>query len=568
MGRIRLERAQARPVTTQKTRRGVLARFVHDEDGSFVIFGLFLFVLMLMIGGLAVDLMRYETKRTHLQSTLDRATLAAASMSQSLPPKAVVLDYMSKSGLGDLIDENDIDLKNTLTNRRVEVDAEIVVDSFFMNFMGIDHLVAPGHSVARESASQTEISLVLDVSSSMLSKSASGKTKIEELRKAAKQFVNLLQCNPSSGTATTKCTVDPGKVSISLIAYNSQVSAGKSLLDSLKSIPPQVTVTSEHSLSHCLHWAEGDFNKTGLDWSNGPVTLQRAGHFDPWNYAFSQPTYWHCPIDSGKQILPLEADPAKLRTKIDNIEAWGSTSIDMGMKWGTLLLDPSIQPAIAKLASKGLVDSRFSNRPFKYSEGGITKAVVLMTDGMNFNQFILDNDKRDGPSEIWYNEEADVYSVYHRRSNKYYIPHLRRMRKHPFGQRGRNRTTVCEGNSWWQRCFERVYNEPGDAVQLSYQELWAEHWPWHSYNRYSWLHGAGSYISTAPKNTRLKHICAAARNAGITIFTVGFETSKTSSKVMKDCASTPAHHFDATGLNLVAAFSSIAREIIKLRLVE
>ncbi len=568
MGRIRLETAQARPITKHESRRGVLARLMRDEDGSFVIFGLFLFVLMLMIGGMAVDLMRYETHRTRLQSTLDRATLAAASMSQPLPPKAVVMDYMSKAGLGDLIDEDDIDAPTTLTSRRVEVDADIVVDSFFMNFMGIDQLTAPGHSAAEEGASQTEISLVVDVSGSMASNSASGETKIAELREAATQFVNLLQCNPSSGTDTTNCIVPPGKVSISLIPYNAQVAAGKDLLDSLESISPQVTVTSEHSSSHCIHWAEDDFNKTGLDWSDGPLKLQRAGHFDPWNYPFEKPFYWHCPINDWRQIQPLAVDRTKLHAQIDSLEAWGSTSIDLGMKWGTLLLDPSIQPAIAKLATDGVVDNSFSDRPHDYNESGINKYVVLMTDGMNFQQYILHDSKREGLSEVWYNEEADIYSIYRSAYDQYYIPYFDQYRNHPFGQNGTNQTTVCEGNGWWQRCFERVSDEFGDAVQLSYQELWGEHMPWNRYYEFSWLNGAGTYISTDTKDTRLHNLCTAAKDAGITIFTIGFEVSNTSNLVMKECATSPSHHFDANGTNLAAAFASIAREITKLQLVE
>ena len=67
-------------------------RFTKDEGGAVMVFALVLFILMVMMGGLADDLMRYETTRTALQNTLDRSTLAAASLSQTLKPKAVVRD--------------------------------------------------------------------------------------------------------------------------------------------------------------------------------------------------------------------------------------------------------------------------------------------------------------------------------------------------------------------------------------------------------------------------------------------------------------------------------------------
>ncbi len=52
-----------------------LRAFGRDENGSLIVFTLILFVLMAMMGGIAVDLMRYEATRVQLQQTLDRATL-------------------------------------------------------------------------------------------------------------------------------------------------------------------------------------------------------------------------------------------------------------------------------------------------------------------------------------------------------------------------------------------------------------------------------------------------------------------------------------------------------------
>ena len=83
-------------------------RFHQDESGSLVIFSLFLFVAMLLVAGMAVDLMRYETHRTRLQSTLDRAVLAAASLDQPLTPQEVVLDYFTRADLSAYINPGDI----------------------------------------------------------------------------------------------------------------------------------------------------------------------------------------------------------------------------------------------------------------------------------------------------------------------------------------------------------------------------------------------------------------------------------------------------------------------------
>ncbi|WP_421703601.1 Tad domain-containing protein [Aliiroseovarius sp.] len=575
MARIRLRNFDKGFAGGRVKRNGLMARFWREEDGSFIIFGLFLFVLMLMIGGLAVDLMRYEAQRARLQATLDRAVLAAASMSQPVPPKQVVIDYFQRAGLGGLITEDDITVEDFTTYRRVSADVEMIVDGTFINLMGIDHLTAPGVGAAEESASQTEISLVLDVSGSMRWSSASGNSKNYELRQAAKQFVNILQCDPSDGEETEDCTVEFGKVSISLIPYSEQVVAGETLLAAL---PDNVTVTAEHTSSSCIHWAEEDFEDTGLDLTDPLLTLQRAGHFDPWSGTWDIPDEeenWTCRIledDAWREIMPFGASHADLRARIEQLGNDGNTSIDIGMKWATLLLDPSLRTTSVELIAEGEVDATFANRPFSYTERGISKVVVLMTDGENTRQHYLHADNREGGSEIWYNEQEDVYSAFRPSTGKYYRTDTGEWLDEAYGNNNGGETEtvrVCTGRRWWRRCwYETVTTtpDPGTAVQLSYQELWKEHWTWARYDQYSWL-DAGTYYDTTTKDDRLQDICTAAKNAGITIFTVGFETSERSNAVMASCASSPAHHFDVEGTDLTDAFAAIAREISKLRLV-
>ena len=84
-----------RPSKTSEKRKchNVFAEFIRREDGSLIIFSLFLLIMMLMVAGMSVDLMRTETQRSRLQSTLDRAVLAGASLEQTLNSEDVVRDY-------------------------------------------------------------------------------------------------------------------------------------------------------------------------------------------------------------------------------------------------------------------------------------------------------------------------------------------------------------------------------------------------------------------------------------------------------------------------------------------
>ena len=177
--------------------------FVADEGGSLVIFAMFLFVTMLLVGGLAVDIVRFEANRAKLQSTLDRAVLAAASLSQTAEPVDVVLDYFARANLEAYITPQDITSQTSLTSRRVSAQAAMEMDTTFTRLLGINSLHAPSAGTAEESATRTEISLVLDVSGSMSWWSYSGgASKISILRDAATQFVNILMCDPSDPTAT------------------------------------------------------------------------------------------------------------------------------------------------------------------------------------------------------------------------------------------------------------------------------------------------------------------------------------------------------------------------------
>ena len=64
---------------------GKFARtFRKEEDGVMIAFSLFILLLMLIVGGMAVDFMRLEARRSLIQGVADRATLAAADLDQTL----------------------------------------------------------------------------------------------------------------------------------------------------------------------------------------------------------------------------------------------------------------------------------------------------------------------------------------------------------------------------------------------------------------------------------------------------------------------------------------------------
>lgn len=529
-------------------RRG-LHRFGRDESGAVVIFSIFMFICMLMVGGVGIDLMRFERDRMALQNTLDRAVLAAADLDQTQPAEAVVRDYFDKAGVGAYLQSVTVD--EGIGYRSVSAKATSELDTYFLKLFDIDTMSAPASGQAEERIDGIEISLVLDVSGSMGSNQ-----RLTRLRPAAKSFVD-----------TVLASAQEGNVYISVVPYATQVGVGQNLLS-------KYNVTNEHSYSHCVDFGDSDFNTTEILPTD---PLQRSGHFDPW-YNYENPYLTVCSTNPDTQILPFSNDQNALHDYIDDLEALGATSIDVGMKWGAALLDPGTQPVLSQMITEGSVSGDFEGRPHAYNERTTLKVVVLMTDGENTTQYFLNDGFREGLSPVWYNSSRSVsggrYSV--QQGSNFWWPHTQTWEDHAYGNGTYEECEWRRRNGRWRwTCWDE--NESGTAVQLTYPELWnrlSVNWNMNnnmgfdSYRYYNWYDDVTDSAGSNTKDARTDAICTAAKDQGIVIFTVGFEAPDRGQNVLRACASSDSHHFDVDGLAIDDAFASIAASIRKLRLVQ
>ncbi len=560
-------------------------RYRRDESGSLLIFSLFLLVMILMIAGLAVDLMRAETHRARLQATLDRAVLAGASLDQTLNAIDVVQDYFDKAGLGQFV--TSINVTETPTSKEVNATAQMVVNSYFMNMLGIDTVIAPAAGQAEESLTDIEISLIVDVSGSMGASAASGGTKIDVLKTAAKEFVYLMQCDPDAESPFDgNCVVEPNTVSINLVPYNQQVMLGEDLIE-------QFNVTMEHTNSSCVAMDPADYstipvalNPQVIDPAAPPdptPDVKRATQLDFWS---GYGGYWgkeardrwrECAPNNGqdpwgrdyadRQVAVYQNDYNALWTRIDGLFSGGNTSIDLAMKWGAALLAPEFRPAVTNLANNyGLIDTAFIGRPFDYSRPRSRKVVVLMTDGMNTSKVWVEDRYRSGLSPFFVvrsnhsaippggeNPASDHISVYSQARDDAGLPPYRRIEHGDWSWTPDGGTGNAQRLEWpevWERYHVITVADAMDDAGYSDDRWWE----------------FVDYDYTSIKDARLQTICDEAKAAGMVIFTIGFETSVASNQVLANCASSPSHHYDVQGIDLTAAFNSIAREIHQLRL--
>ncbi len=558
-------------------------RFARDEDGAMIIFGVMLFGLILAISGLSFDLMRYEAHRERLQATLDRAVLAAASLTQTLDPATVVLDYFAKAGMSNYIDASNINVVAGVNFRRVEATAHIHVPlhhGTFTVFTGEgssnNTLIAEATSIAQESIGNVEISLVLDVSGSM-----NRYNRLTNLKAAAKGFID-----------TIYDASEAGAVSTSIIPYATQVNAGEVLLSYFNR-------RDSHEHSHCINFQSPDFASTSI---STLTELEQTVHFDPWTdenntYGFDlgDPLpYPVCPGEAHREILPWSGNRTALKNYIDALTATGNTSTDIGMKWGAALIDPSLQPVLAGMIASGDVDGNLVGRPFTYADDDALKIVVVMTDGAHTSQYYMDQN-RTGDSFVWRYEEGGVvhYSIWWDGTGS--TPITNPSGSYTYCDDWNNGScedwdTGTDPEFWFHaRSYDGISNTyswrsapygGANAVRMDWNDVWAEIPPEYFSDEVLWRMGSLSsgernayensvdYVGKSTKDSRFDTVCSAVKANDAIIFSIGLEVTSDNATRLRNCASSASHYYDVDNLDIDLAFQSIASAINQLRLIQ
>ncbi len=593
-------------------------------------FSLLVFLAMLIFSGLAIDLMRHELHRTRIQSTMDRALLAAAHPDQETDRKEVVLDYFKRAGLDGIVKRDDIKVQVAQDGTSVSAFANSSIHTPFLNYVGVSSLPAPAGGGAAKANVLTEISLVVDVSGSMENNSVNGVPKIQELRDAATEFSNLLLCDPNNSASPSDwstCPIQGNKTSLTLVPYSSQVSVGATLLS-------KFNVADSHATSSCVTFAEDDFDDVSISttdtihqtaqyvgggqrYLNNYYKLNTSSWIEPSSNPQWYETYWSCFTASWREIVPFENSPRDMALKIGGLQALGGTAIHVGMKWGAALLHQDAQPAITSLITNdSLVHPDFRGRPFNPATTSSSKIIVLMTDGINSSNTTLKDGFRTGVSPIWYNSDDRILSVLDDRGTPenttddrwyWFNPENRRNRgrdlpygewqDHPYGHNGRNDcfydygigthctpgrdpanslTKRLDWKEYWQRgytlrifdSFPHIGNEIGTPGRSTGGIFLS--------NSTSDAYAGDGFPNRQPGETYMNvdklliDQCDAAKAAGMTIYTIEMETPDTATNVMGGCASTKdgklLHYKVDANLDLSTVFGRIAEDINRLRL--
>lgn len=526
--------------------------FRRNEEGALIIFGLLLFVLLATMGGFAIDLMRYEERRTKLQNALDRCTLMATSLTNQLDPETVVLDCMAKSGLEGEV--QDVQVTQGLNFRNVTARGSVPTRPIFMHMMGIDDFDALAAAGAEQRVNNVEIALVLDVSGSM-----SG-NRITNLRAAASEFVQTLLANDTES-----------RFSVVIVPYNAQVNLGPALRG-------KYNATNLHGVANvnCLEIPGSFYSNIGIS-RTLPMAMAAfadvtSGTYGGTSYTPRTDTYAatmnpdvpFCRNTAANIVRLPSNDIAQLQSQINALQAAGNTSISLGMKWGVSLIEPGARPMFNELVNEGVIPAKFLGRPFDWGDGEAMKVIVLMTDGEHVTHSKTNDGVKTGVSPIWRSTGDGNYSILHTSRpmpDQYWVPH----------------------RSAWQAT---PWNSGGGVTRLNWENMWAaQRQSWIAWQLYARALGTSDstrmtaytnavsmmqsdYASVSLMNTQLQQSCTQAKLNGVIVYGIAFEAPANGQTQISQCASSPAHYFDAQGLEIQTAFRTIASNISQLKLTQ
>lgn len=597
-----------------------LVRFRDDESGNMAVFVLIMFMLMITFGGIAVDVMRFETCRVAMQQTMDRAALAAANLNQTRTGKEIAEEWFKKAGMGDDLAMVDFSTPTVtaVTDaglRRVTINAKVRSNNFFMGMLNVDYLEGPTISEAAQGVSQIEVFLVLDITGSMGETIGIGKTKIVAMREAAAEFVRIVKLNDKKAG-----------VSIGMVPYAAQVNIPEALRKQFTNL---THVSSWNGVANagvpdanCVEIPTSTFTATGLatnlvmpmmavaDVASSTTTTTNflaASGFTPSDGGNNCACNIKADVASTTDIDEFKANllvmPSKntdpLVKAINALQAQGTTSIAVGMRWATALIDDD-----ARQIYTAIGDATVKGRPADNSSIQTRKNIILMTDGSHVtNNHIVDAYKS-GPSPIWRGPDGN-YAVRFWSSgvglndnvrpscagnNEYFIPHLKM--NYPDNNKNGKQDNgevsgACVAAAWSNKPeWKDSANKTVTGVRLDWSEVWryvhksyvARQWYMRSnvtdtgdYNTIMGLMRATYLSSSGNMDNLLQANCAAARAAGVEIYGIAFAAPSGGQTQINGCSSSPKenYYFNATdNAKLMAAFQMIATDISELRLTQ
>lgn len=333
-------------MTIRKTLSNLVKSFARDQKGTIAVMYALSAVPLLLASGAAIDFVRYNAARTHLQASLDAGALAAAATSIS-----GTTDADRKKAAEDVFEANmssgaaaglPLEINFEVNNGKVTSSASVEVPTSFMSLVGIDKLTAIGDAeVGLASDKKAEVVLVLDYSGSM-SEISGGAVKYEAMRNAAKNLVNDLSAS------------DADKVKFGLVPFSHHV---------YTTLPKAYVrgTTGSGSWTGCTQDRQYPYNIS----TSTPTSVVGS----KWNQPMApEHAAWGCQgyIDNNLRTVSLTNNFASVSGQLDIMKPYAWTHIALGVEFGYHMLSPEAP------FTEGVA----------FNDSGTKKFMVVLTDGM------------------------------------------------------------------------------------------------------------------------------------------------------------------------------------------
>ncbi len=342
------------------------ARFVKNEDGAIAMTFALVSTAFMLIIGCAVDIGKAIHANQKIGTAVDGASVAAAKALKDGNSALADIETLARTyfdenikGSGDYAKVNKFDVDVDEVKHEVTVTVEAAMPTSFARVAGIQQINIPKSATAVFAIRDIEVGLALDVTGSMNSlvdpmKSSSG-TKIAALKSSVQKFAEImLPDNPPAGQ----------KVRIGLAPYSASVNLGATVAK---------TVSNNRSKDGCVTERSGSASDSDDSVSAGgyfKVAADNRKDIDPKELNVGKDVY-ECPP---AVLLPLTDNKTTIINTVKTYSAKGFTGGHFGAQWAWNLVSENWDGVFTG-----------SSKPDSYSkvtEQKLTKAVILMTDGV------------------------------------------------------------------------------------------------------------------------------------------------------------------------------------------
>ncbi len=323
-----------------------------------------------MIGG-SVDMMRVFSAKTKIQAAMDSAVLAGGRALQISPTNDSEVAIAAAHTYYNQMKPNGVNgsppiFKVIEGSTVLKGDVSFAVATPFLQLVGLPKIT---QSLKTEAAlasggntnTSLEVSLMLDVTGSM------GGQKIEDLKSAAKELIDIVVWNDQS-QQTSKVALAPFAPRVNVGNMVAQVTGMSATWSGLKLRQCVTERTGTHAFTDAAPGTGAWLNAFGGNRSSNTTNYTSTGS---------------CTAPE-EQIVPLTGDKDLLKSKIDAFTASGATAGSLGTAWAWYLLSPNWAPVLpegSKPRSYSDVTSLNANGAPK-----LRKIAVLMSDGI-YNTF-------------------------------------------------------------------------------------------------------------------------------------------------------------------------------------